>query len=1182
VYLSKLKIYGFKSFAQKVEVSFPGNGITSVVGPNGCGKSNIVDAIRWVLGEQRAKQLRSVKMEDVIFSGTAERPAMNFAEVSLVINNDRGILPSDYTEIQITRRVHRSGDSEYLINNQDCRLKDIHALFMDTGMGAASYSLMESRMIDSILSDKAEDRRVLFEETAGISKYKQQRKETLRQLERTSLDLERVEDNLKVRKSSVASYERQAKKAEDYRMFKARLRDLDISVGYDKYTEFKDGFKKLLEMSKEADTQLESFRSKKTVLETNLEEKKLNSVEEEEAYRDAEQQVANRKLELNSVDAEIRLIRDRIQHVEDSSSRSVREIEDGRDQLEDIKHRRVEKRENLTLLEQTIEEFLIDVEKYQDKKDSFLDRFEESREKVNVLSSRRMEQLEILGDVKSEAQQVRQKIEYHQQNAQSGNQELSTLTSEIDRLKNEKREFDNSSNEFEEGINLKQEELDVLLGRIELNKDELQEVKTQYDSLKDQFLKKQNRHDALSQLEEQGEGLDEGVKHIQDSFQHEVLGFLSDQLTIEPEYLTLVEWCLGQSGQSLVTKDFESGQNWIESFKNSSRGEVEFVVTNQSKEMKPSNYPEGESIFGPLSNHVSVDPSVKSIVSHLLGSYILVENLATAIECAKINEELLWFVTPDRTMIHSSGIVKTASSQNSAGGFIARRQELEQLNSELPGLSSHIENLWAGLSELEELREELTIVVQDLKDDVSEMGRTLSQSTQAKAVTEARLSDQESRLEKLLEKLSEASEDTSPLQDKLEELDLRIETIESSKEGVEEQFQDAQEELRELEHQKSAFDEEYNQSIQDLARQKSTKNQLETELSHLDQQEETISDRIEKMKLQIASTDDTMNSSLEKLNDLHNQLEIENEKLTQDEDRRDRAKELYDLKNVEAEEIREQIRNINTDIIELTENMGNSQKNFEAFKVKMDQIHNRIFEEYEVDFEEDQVKIIEYEESTVRGEISELKKNIKALGNINPAALEDFEDEKRLLQETEKQFEDLDRARISLEKTIRKLDQIARDRFTTTFAIIQKNFQDVFASLMRDGEARVTLEEGVDPLEAKIEINARPTGKKMRGVSLLSGGERALTATALLFGLYLIKPSPYCILDEVDGPLDDANIGRFVQLLRRFSKQTQFIVVTHNKRTMAASDQLYGVTQEIKGISRIASVQLSEAEGLID
>lgn len=1179
MYLSKLKIYGFKSFAQKVEVTFPGNGITSVVGPNGCGKSNIVDSIRWVLGEQRVKQLRSSKMEDVIFSGTADRPAMNFAEVSLVINNDRGVLPSDYSEIQITRRVHRSGDSEYLINNQECRLKDIHALFMDTGMGAASYSLMESKMIDAILSDKAEDRRALFEETAGISKYKQQRKETLRQLEKTSVDLERVEDNLKIRKKSVESFERQAKKAEQFREYQGRLKDLELSKSLNEYNEYSSAFKRLMDMSKEAEANLESLKTQKTLLESQIEERKANSIEEEEAYREAEMLVSNRKLELNNIDNEIRLLRERMSHNENANNKAVEEIEKGRDRIADIKHERVEISEQFTELGRDIEELELEVEKLTERREAFKFQYDESREQVDELSSQRMSQMEGFSQLSIQLQRVKGEITQIQNSELSRNQELTTLTTEIQLLAEERQEFETELTPLAEELDLKKEELDTFTQRRESMREELSTLNQGYQDFNQKYLKASNRYDALSQLEESGEGLEEGVKEIQQKFSSQMKGLLIDHIKVQPQYTHLVESCLGNSAQILVAESEDVSQQWIEAIQQRPKTHLRFLTPNfQNVQLEALSINGAESLL----NFIEVDSQYQALVNYLLGDYYLVNEESEASKLAKLSSQPVWFIASSGVMFHSSGLVQVGNQSAGNSGRIERKQEIQRLEAELPTVKSHMESASQNKEELQEKLEELEIHLQDLRDLISDLERAYSQKSQASAIANSRWESLNQQLEVLQEKLSQSSTSIGPLQEQEIQLEDKLESFEESKESLEDRYQEALEQLRELESQKSSLDEEYNIGTQDLSRRKSTVSNLETKLNYLDRQEEELSLRIEAIEQSIDNSDEAMSSSLEELRVLHDKLELENERLIQEEELRDRAKEAYDLKSIETEEIRTQAQGISTDILELTKSMGQSQRLFDAHQAKMDKIRERIFEVYEVDLEEDEFETIEYDEDTVQAEIADLRHKLKALGNINPAALEDFEEEKRLLAEVEQQFEDLDRARISLEKTIRKLDQIARDRFLETFAQIRTNFQDVFSSLMIDGEGRVSLEEGVDPLEAKIEINARPTGKKMRGVSLLSGGERALTATALLFGLYLIKPSPYCILDEVDGPLDDANIGRFVQLLRRFAKQTQFIVVTHNKRTMAASDRLYGVTQEIKGISRIASVHLDEAEGFLD
>ncbi|MGL1903374.1 MAG: chromosome segregation protein SMC [Fibrobacterales bacterium] len=1184
MYLSKLKIFGFKSFPNKVEVNFPGNGITAIVGPNGCGKSNIMDSIRWVLGEQRVKQLRSKNMSDVIFSGTADKPALNFAEVSLIINNESGQLPSDYPEIQITRRAYRSGESEYLINNQECRLKDIHALFYDTGMGAASYSLMESRMIDALLSDKAEERRHLFEEASGISKYKQQRKETLRQLERTAFDLERVEESLRMVRQSVTRYENQAKKAEQWRTLTNRGKELEISMGYDKYFEYKSACQEFEKRKVAEENRMTELQAKLSTIELTLEEKKLTMADEEEALREAEQVVSNRKMEINDADHEAKRARERVTHQNESVERFLQEIESSKERLREIDGERLIKNEELAQFQEELEgkdEFIAN---FEEELQVINNRHSEVREHARDLNAELMKLIEVHSQVKNKYERALQEIENFETQKSSLQGELVDLTDKIEEVEGEFENVQESDSDLEERQEELQEQSTQSQNALEEVRERLDGIREQERTISSSKVSIQSELDVLKKVINSHEGVSGGVKNILNEKADIAQGILSDKIKVIGEHPDAVEFCLGDAMQFVIADTLEDSEVLLEYLEGEQKGKAVFASLDrltQYSRTRPNLF--GEGHIGWVDQQVDSDDLLTHALEAIVGNYYLVSNFQIASSLADDHREHdVWFVAVDSMRaIHTSGIVKGGKGSDD-GGLLKRKSRVEELEKELIDVTYQLETVEL---EREELMEAVTVhatTIEESKEELDIIRGQLQNTIQTRSIAQTRLQSMREREESIQFKIEDFDEKIIPLKSALDEQSTGVDDSAGRRQELEEQHELAVEEQQEIETQKSSKEEEYKEVGTMVLQIRGAINKLQQEIEYNNKLEVNLKETVEKRQLQIEESEGFVQESLEVMQGLQNKVEELYEVLTIEESRRDDAREIFDEKRSSLDVYQKEIQTIHAQIREATEHIHKCEIKTSDLGVKASHIKERIYESYEVDLETDEsITRVDYDEDEARKEITQLKEKIKKLGNINTGALEDYEEEKARLEDTEKQFKDLDTARISLEKTIQKLDTVARERFMETFNQVKNNFQDVFASLMHQGEAKLSLEEGVDPLEAKIDINARPTGKKMRGVTLLSGGERALTATALLFALYMVKPSPYCILDEVDGPLDDANIGRFVQLLRRFSRQTQFIIITHNKRTMAASDRLYGVMQEVKGISKVTSVQLEEAADIV-
>jgi chromosome segregation protein len=1187
MYLSKLRIFGFKSFANRVEVNFPSEGITSVVGPNGCGKSNIIDAIRWVLGEQRARALRSSKMEDVIFSGTADRPAMGMAEVSLLINNDSGVLPSDYTQVMITRRAYRNGESEYLINNQSCRLKDIHNLFYDTGMGAASYSLIEAKMIDSILSDKAEERRVMFEEAAGISKYKQQRKETLRQLERTAQDLTRVEDGLRHVQQNVSLFERQAKKAEKWREIHATHRSLELSFQYDSFLKFSEELEELQSARAKDENRQTVLDARRATEEATLEVDKLALFEEERQVAMLSQKAAGTQAEAVRLENEAVRNRDRIEYLEDSLRRLQTEAAESRTRLGEMGRQRVAASKEMGGLENFLTDAADKTAAARLELDVAAARVREARSEADSLNEERMSSLHEMSGLKQRLSAVEGELQHLQGNEEEWGGEREAREERLLETRREREEVQRGLAEAERAAQTAVADLDKLLRAVEENGAELERERAREQDLHRTHVALDTQRTLLQSLEAGGEGMDAGVKYLLGEAKDQLQALLIDVLQVPEEFLVPVERALGKSLQVILVEDQQRGTELLNALRTSKKGDAVFGFPFPSKGTGGSSFRRERpdlsghpGFHGWLVEKVRCPSQWSEVLEWALGHHGLIDSLDTAFAAApSLSKKDLWLWTPGGEALHASGVLYGGSPVADQAGLLQRKAQLRDVQTRLQGIETDLSSAVLQTKILEEKKIALSRQVELLRLQGREAERNVHELRARVEFRESQAKALDSEVVQLRLKLDSTAGRKSDL---LRDADILRGTwnqAEEARRTLESRFLAMQEKLQEQNTELGRLEADWRRFEQERAEAEARLLAARARIGVLQNGEVELQSGLERSAAQREEWDAQAQLLREKNTALADEIQSINERLAGEERARDAVKTAYDAKAGHLEERRVTLRHVQDELRGLTDEVHRRSLRLEQLRSALQSIQQRMFERHEVDFAGEEVLFdrVEYNPDTVQEQIADSQEKLKSLGNINAGALEDYEAEKARLEEVRKQFDDLDKARQGLERAIKKLDKAAREQFLTTFAVVQKNFQEVFSSLFEGGEAQLALEENIDPLDSRIEINARPTGKKMRGVSLLSGGERALTAISLLFALYLVRPSPYCIMDEVDGPLDDANIGRFVNLLRRFSHQTQFIVVTHNKRTMAASDMLYGVTQEVKGISKLVAVQLDEA-----
>ena len=1131
VKIQKLKIVGFKSFAQRVEVQFEGNGLTAIVGPNGAGKSNIVDAIRWVMGEQKASSLRMDKMQGVIFSGTEERPAMSMAEVSLIIENDRGLFPSEYSEVMITRRAFSNGDSEYLINNQDCRLADIRNLFADTGMGANSYSQMDQRMVDALLSDKADERRAIFEEAAGVSKYKKQRKEAASHLERVQKEMESIAMKLQYEKRQFREHEKMLDRTQEFHKLKKRLKEIDVSISIVKYTQEKTSLRSLSTAKLNGDAELETLKTKLTELETKIEEKRLLIASDEENLRDSEREVSNTATEIATLNEAYKHLQNRGRELGENSERCEREIEENSKRILALKDEMQSLESELKNASPEIE----DIESKRAKENEILQGLKSSVESLRIrhreLSNKRLRTVQAEGELKG----LRQKTDA----------EIDILEKQISGARHEIQNFDSQIEEFEKLKESKENEA----AKNKNESETLQEKQTVLANEKETLRETESRLEALQKVTKTGDL--EGNKWILSEKAAEGAVLLFSQIEVlDSKHSALVEFCLGSSAQAILMQNPSAVLECARSLNSNNLGRALLAWNSNSyKENAALNEPG----VTPVSSLVKHNENSGGLIKSLLSKYFLASSLEKAAELAQSYAgKDLWFCTEDCQAVSAMGLAVVGKGQETIKSSLAEtKRKLGEIDS---SIASVAEEKQAADSNAAKANSEAQLARANIH----------ALKTQ-KEKTEQNISNFETRLQELKD-----SKNTS----------TDLNTAELKLELVEREFEIIDTELAEQERILKNSEEQASKLAGSLSEKRAVFSQKENRLRFVKEQIQTLNNTLVLRNDELETIEGKKKSLERELESKALQIEKQQELLCSKEKLRDEAREKYNVIAGDIEEWRSEVREINKALREKEKVSHETELAMQGCHASLESVRERIYREYEFDLELEPgaqgFEPISIEERAASIEIRELNEKIREIGPINSNAAEDLEAERERVLSIEAQLNDLNNANNSLSLAIERLDLVARDRFLDTFRKIQRNYQDVFSSLMPGGEALLYMQSDIDPLEAEIEINARPTGKKMRGVRALSGGERALTATSLLFALYMVKPSPYCILDEIDGPLDDANIGRFLALLRRFSHQTQFVVITHNKRTMAGCDMLYGVSQEIKGISKIGSIRLED------
>ncbi len=1177
MYLSKLEIFGFKSFAQKINMTFD-SGITSIVGPNGCGKTNIVDALRWVLGEQRPTTLRSDKMEDVIFNGTKSRKPLNVAEVSITIENTKGILPSEYTEVTLTRRVYRSGESEYYINRTLCRLKDIRDLFMDTGMGSDAYSVIELKMVESILSDNSDERRRLFEESAGVTKYKFRRKEALRRLESVRMDLTRLNDSVSNVQKAVNSLERQAHKAQRYNEFNTQLRALEIELlareyrsVLDKIVPLKEQLSKTVDEKSKIDVELAQEEALLDVLRQELGEL-------ENTLSAAQSDLTSKQEAIHQLEQKQATANERRKALVSNIKRFEQEKVDLQGQREQLKHKQFELFSKLD----TSKADVLAAEGTYALKKAELDAFEfqvnAKKAELKAVQDRMIGQLHRVSELRNRENQakarienIRGRIDHIAEENHNYSKEIDHTATQIVSLSAEDRELRKNFAQAE----VRTQQMENRLAQLQI---ELEEMRSKDLSLHGEIERKKARTDFMKGLVESFDGYSEGARYLisSEEWNSRIQTTVGDAANTDPRFRIAMETALGEAVGYVVVPNVQQAYSAMEFLKTRKKGKATFICLDRVPVLAKSiAHQGGEGIHGWASGLVQCEDRYRSLFDFLLEDTLVVENVTVASRIINDNTSLRC-ITLEGEVITGKGVVRGGSLRQDEGGHIGKKSQLEELNEEMKRLYGEAERLARHMEEKRESIEKTNV------KELTEEARSIEQQMTTVEVRIAQLEFEKKRAEEIIERNGAESEkmnnEIASLHAELNQLFPEIEKQESEKSAAERSVGTLASELETMEVLAAEYARTANEANVAVLSLRSEERSVQQSIEYADSTLTSMTGSIDQRMQEIQSSREETNTLATEMQELDQQHDEAKEDFENLRVHKHTIDSKYSVKRAQILELETRLKD------ERVKHEGSLQAThdleikIQELTMKSENLVARAEEEFSLDLTVQEVPHAEsFDFNAAMDTVRTLKEKIKGLGPVNFAAFDEYKSEKERLDFVIAQRDDLVQSEKTLLDTIEEINTTAQQKFLETFDLIRDNFIATFKRLFDEGdECDLRLEEGLDPLEAKIEIVAKPRGKRPTSIDLLSGGEKTLTAIALLFAIYLVKPSPFCILDEVDAPLDDTNIDRFTRILGAFSENTQFVVVTHNKRTMEAANALYGVTMEEEGVSKLVSVRFGE------
>jgi len=1183
MFLKRIELTGFKSFADRTELEFV-RGITAVVGPNGSGKSNISDGIRWVLGEQSAKSLRGGNMQDIIFAGSDSRKAVNFGEVSLTLDNADKALPLDFTEVTVTRRVHRTGDSEYLINKQPCRLKDITELFMDTGIGREAYSIIGQGRIEEILSTRSEDRRGIFEEASGIVKYKSRKKEAQKKLEDTESNLLRIHDLVSELQGQIDPLRVQSEKAELYKTLKEELKNKEIALYVHQiegvHASWSQTNEKLAAL-REEQLGLSSFVSKHDAL---LEEERQALSRLEEWLERQQDELLRCSEETEKSEGYVELLNERRGHLERTQNGLRQSLEAAElrfsastEEAEALQAKRAQLSVELTAS-------LAKLAEEEDK----LALADGSTEVEERLKAELFETLNAMAQARNDIRYGEGQREVLERRMARIAEEEARWREQVDLLGEKRARLEARIEEVARSLNEVRDRYVAEGARsseVQRKLEEAQAAVRRHEQKREALV---SRRDTIKELQNDYDGFQHGVREVLKASKrgtlHGVHGAVAELVSVPGHLEVAVETALGAALQHIVMEDEKSSRTAIAYLKQRQSGRATFLPLDV---IRPRNISDGdrrmleqaEGFIGIASELVGCEPKYANIVGSLLGNVLVSETLEQANRIASRLQYRYRVVTRDGDVVNAGGSMTGGSLQKKSSSLLGRQRQLEELEREISEAGKARENARA---EVDDLKKEAAQVAQNI-----EQLRTLGEQERLREQQVSGEGAQLEQEEKLLEEQRAAMDgeraafdaEAGSLSANKEEAEARLARLTQEEKRVQERMREAEELRRKSASAKEELQAALTERKVAIARMEQDRGALDEQLGRYRSELERLKGELAQLKESLAQNEAeaerTLRESVEQREKL-NELRIQKKHLTEQLEfkRADRAEKQRELERKEGE-TKDQRAKLRT----VDENLRQAEIAVNRMDVELDNLLRKLTEEYEIGFElaKERYPVPEDVPAT-QNDVRDMKRKISSLGDVNLGAIEEFKRVSERFDFLSAQESDLIEAKTKLHGIIKEMDDEMSKRFRTTFEEIRKHFVVVFSRMFGGGRADLILVEPDRPLDTGIDIVAQPPGKKLTNLQLLSGGERALTAIALLFAILHVKPVPFCVLDEVEAALDEANVARYAQYMREFSDSTQFIVVTHRKGTMEEADVLYGVTMEEGGVSKLVSVRLEDTD----
>ena len=1190
----QIEMTGFKSFADTTKINFDG-GITAIVGPNGCGKSNVADAIRWVLGEQRKKELRGDSMQDVIFAGSEKRKKLSYCEVSIVFDNTKKWFNIEYDEVMITRKLYRSGESEYYINKKLCRLKDITNLLYDSGVGREGYSIIGQGKVEQIISSKPEDRRTIFEDAAGISKFKARKNEAESELSKYRDNLSRTTDIMTEIERRLGPLKRQAEDAKKSLALRDTLKDLEVnayiyqyehaSVTKDEINVRKKGYTDNLNIKQ---NEYDNLQIKYTA---NMDE--INRVDK--TINELHDRVLNLTVQFEKKQGENNLLNERMSHIEEQTKRvagDLKNLELEHTQLQMLHDNAVKSRDDENKI---LKSLRIESEKLSNEYLELIDKITENEDSKEASHRAYIDNLAKLTDIKSNMSALVAQRDAMQTNVLADSEKLKVLKAELEALEGQ-------INDFSSEVDLTGKQKEATEDELISTKANLQELETQLTNLNNEIFSYKsaiasdtNRKELLIGLQANFEGYQVAVKRLlKDSGTNKQLstaikGVIGNIIEVKPMYATAIEIALGASVQNIVTKNEEDAKVLIDYLKSTKIGRATFLpmtaVKPRSLMAGDRKYLSSKGCLGIASEIISYPEEYKKVIDSLLGSTVIVDTLDNAVKIARDSGYSFKMVTLEGDVLSPQGSMSGGSKKSNETSVIGKENEIKELTKAiekntkyLQSLQQSSEKIMAQVVSLRQNREDSTIKLQQLNSDFASKISKLQALQDKSTVLSADIKQYEAQL-------VVAKQFVKDLQDKIDSVDSLESDITSSQKQMDESSTNTQSMYAELKNKRD----EYNTQITDykikIASSEEKIKSLELEIERYERNLDESRTNIERVKVEYSKQEEIFNQvkniQLDAMREIDasgvgEELESLNAKLaTFDQSKESMLSEIRELDGKKSE--------VQAEIARLQNKIYQEDARLQKVDIDIENMQERIYEEYEMTYNDClPFKKDEFDIKEGMIEISRIKTQISALGSININAIEEYKTEGARYEEMNTQVQDLQKAEANLMKIIADLSSEMLQQFNTEFAKVNANFTKVFKELFGGGDARLELLANEDPLSAGVEIKACPPGKALTNITLMSGGEKTMTAIAILFAILKLRPMPFCFLDEIEAALDDNNIERYARYIKRFSQDTQFIVITHRKPTMELADSLFGVTMQEKGVSKIVSVKLSDAVKVVE